>query len=206
MRTISTPTVPASSPVLDIQDRLNSQTFLLMTTGEHGARRQRWAAGLELDDDEEPPIGPDRLLHSDSPETRFGTFDSTDMTGHVAVLEQILRHLAADTGLQRKVGERKTSYGESWQQTLRLSCLAAGDEAGWLDTTAVVRWRDTSTRSLAAVVDAWGEGRADARRPRPRDLGTPPGVTDQDVRRWEQLPGNVDGHALPADSLNRATS
>ncbi|MEV7099678.1 phage portal protein [Amycolatopsis sp. NPDC051045] len=82
------------APVLDIQDRLNYQTFLLMTTGAH---RQRWAAGLEVDDDEEPPIGPDRLLHSDSPETRFGTFDSTDMSGYVAVLEQILRHLAAIT-------------------------------------------------------------------------------------------------------------
>ncbi|WP_103355943.1 hypothetical protein [Amycolatopsis sp. CA-128772] len=85
------------APVLDIQDRLNYQTFLLMTTGEHGAHRQRWAAGLELDHDEEPPIGPDRLLHSDSPETRFGTFDSTDLSGYVAILEQNLRHLAAIT-------------------------------------------------------------------------------------------------------------
>ncbi|MFD2469484.1 hypothetical protein [Amycolatopsis silviterrae] len=72
------------APVLEIQGRLNYQTFLLMTTGEHGAHRQCWAAGLELDDDEEPPIGPDRLLHSDSPETRFGTFDSTDMSGYVS--------------------------------------------------------------------------------------------------------------------------
>ncbi|MDT8910897.1 phage portal protein [Amycolatopsis sp. PS_44_ISF1] len=218
------------APVLDIQDRLNYQTFLLMTTGEHGAHRQRWAAGLELDEDEEPPIGPDRLLHSDSPETRFGTFDSTDMTGYVAVLEQILRHLAAitqtpawalhgslsnlaadtidaaDAGLQRRVGERKTSYGESWQQTLRLSCLAAGDEAGWLDTTAVVRWRDTSTRSLAGVVDAWGKAVQMLDVPARATWERLPGVTDQDVRRWEQMPPALDGHALLADTLARATA
>jgi hypothetical protein len=75
-----------------------------------------------------------------------------------------------------------------------------------LDTTAVVRWRDTSTRSLAAVVDASGKAVQLLDVPARATWEHRPGVTDQDVRRWEQLAGNVDGHALLADSLTRATS
>lgn len=217
-------------PILDVQDRLNYHTFLLMQSGEHGAHRQRWAAGLELDDGAEPPIGPDRLLHSDSPETRFGTFDSTDLGGYINALEQILRHLAAltqtpphalhgsltniaadaldaaEAGLQRRVGERRTSYGESWAQVLRLSSLAVGDLVGWADLSAQVRWRDTSTRSLAAVVDAWGKAVQMLDIPARGVWERLPGVTDTDVRRWEAMPANPDGHALLADVLDRATN
>ncbi|MEO6081570.1 MAG: phage portal protein [Umezawaea sp.] len=216
-------------PVLDIQDRLNHATFLLMMAGEHGAHRQRWAAGLELDEGDEPPIGPDRLLHSDSPETRFGSFDATPLGGYVEVLEQVLRHLAAitqtpphallgsltnlsadalaaaESGLQRRVGERRTSYGESWEQVLRLACLLAGDVAGWNDTSAQVRWRDTETRSLAAVVDAWGKAVTMLGVPQRATWERLPGVTDTDVHRWETMPTPVDGHGLLADVLARAT-
>ncbi|MCK2237716.1 MULTISPECIES: phage portal protein [unclassified Crossiella] len=217
------------APIIDIQDRLNYATFLLLMSAEHGAHRQRWAAGLELDDGEEPPIGPDRLLHSDSPETRFGSFEATDLGGHVAVLEQILRHLAsvtqtpphslhgaltniaadaldaAEAGLQRRVGERRTSNGESWVQVLRLACLADGDTAGWTDSTGAVRWRDTTTRSLAALVDAWGKAVQMLDVPTRATWERLPGVTDTDVRRWESMPKPADGHTLLANSLARAT-
>ncbi|MEU7525465.1 phage portal protein [Saccharothrix sp. NPDC042600] len=215
-------------PVLDIQDRLNYSTFLLLMAGEHGAHRQRWAAGLELDEGEEPPIGPDRLLHSDSPDTKFGSFDATPLSGYVEVLEQVLRHLAAitqtpphallgsltnlsadalaaaESGLQRRVGERRTSYGESWEQVLRLCSLLAGDLAGWLDTTAQVRWRDTETRSLAAVVDAWGKAVTMLGVPQRATWERLPGVTDTDVARWAEMPVTPDGAGLLADVLARA--
>ncbi|KJK48916.1 hypothetical protein UK23_15425 [Lentzea aerocolonigenes] len=216
-------------PILDIQDRVNFQTFLLMAASQSGAHRQRWAAGLELDDGEEPPIGPDRLLHSDSPETRFGTFDASPLSGYVEVLEQVLRHLAAITqtpphtllasltnlaadaldaaedGLQRRVGERRTSYGESWEQVLRLCCLLAGDLTGWQDTTAQVRWRNTQSRSLAAVVDAWGKAVTMLGVPPQSTWERLPGVTDTDVQRWAAMPSSADGHTLLADVLGRAT-
>jgi len=217
------------APVIDIQDRYNLSVFHLLMSQEHGAHRQRWAAGLELDDGTEPPIGPDRLLHSDSPETRFGTFDATDLAGYVAALEQVLRHLAAITqtpphaligsltnlsadaldeaeqGLQRRVGERRTSYGESWGQVLRLCSLAAGDTAGWSDLAAEVRWRDTGSRSLAAVVDAWGKAVTMLGVPQRATWERLPGVTDNDVKRWEDMPAEPDGNALLADALGRAT-
>ncbi|GLY51306.1 phage portal protein [Lentzea sp. NBRC 102530] len=215
------------APILDVQDRVNFQTFLLMMASQNGAHRQRWAAGLELEEGEEPPIGPDRLLHSDSPETRFGSFDATPLNGYVEVLEQVLRHLAAITqtpphtllanltnlaadaldaaedGLQRRVGERRTSYGESWEQVLRLCCLLDGDLAGWNDTSAQVRWRNTQSRSLASVVDAWGKAVTMLGVPARATWDRLPGVTDTDVARWSSMPAAVDGHALLADVLGR---
>ncbi|MCK2239391.1 MULTISPECIES: phage portal protein [unclassified Crossiella] len=216
-------------PILDVQDRLNYSTFLLMQSGEHGAHRQRWAAGLELDEETEPAIGPDRLLHSDSAETRFGTFEHTDLRGYIDALEQILRHLAAltqtpphalhgsltnlaadaldaaESGLQRRVGERRTSYGESWAQVLRLCALVAGDAEGWRDLAAHVHWRETQNRSLSAVMDAWGKAVTMLEIPPRAAWERIPGVTDTDVARWSQMPASLDGHALLAETLTRHT-
>lgn len=218
------------APFIPVQDRLNLSTFQLLMTGQHGAHRQRWAAGLELDEDEEPPIGPDRLLHSDSSETRFGSFEATSLSGYVEVLEQVLRHLAALTqtpphslhgslvniaadaleaaeeGFQRRVGERRTSFGESWEQVLRLCSFATGDVDGWADLTAQVRWKDTKIRSLSAVVDAWGKAVQMLGIPARATWERLPGVTQTDVQQWETMPVTPDGHALLADVLGRATA
>ncbi|MFD1277453.1 phage portal protein [Streptomyces kaempferi] len=64
---------------------------------------------------------------------------------------------AARDGLDRKIDERESLFGEGWEQTLRLSGLASGDTRAWEDTAAQVVWRDTSARSLAQTVDALGK-------------------------------------------------
>ncbi|WP_086790063.1 phage portal protein, partial [Crossiella equi] len=216
-------------PVIPMQDRFNYHAFLLMQSAEHGAHRQRWASGLELDEDDEPAIGPDRLLHSDSPDTRFGSFDSTELRGYIDALEQILRHMsaltqtpphslhgglanlaadaldAAEAGLQRRAGERRTSYGESWKQVHRLAALADQDLDGWSDLSGEIRWRDTQTRSLAAVMDAWGKAVSLMEVPPRAAWERLPGVTETDIARWSQMPASLDGHALLAETLTRHT-
>ncbi|MET8997095.1 hypothetical protein [Amycolatopsis sp. NPDC004169] len=69
-----------------------------------------------------------------------------------------------------------------------------------------MRWRGTSTRSHAAVVDAWGKAVQMLDVPARATWERLPGVTDQDVPRWEQMPANLDGRALLADTLARATT
>jgi hypothetical protein len=154
-----------------------------------------------------------RLWQAESPDTRFGEFGQTDLGGYLGSRDATLRlvssiaqipphvlassgavaNLSADAlaaieaGLQRKVAERKTSFGESNEQLLRLCGLAAGDRAAWEDSSSQVVWRDTESRSLAQVADALGK--------MAQMLGVPPqalweripGVTDQDLERWQTL-------------------
>lgn len=167
-----------------------------------------------MDPDTGTPIEPfnaavNRLWVAEDADTKFGEFGQTDLSGYLNSREATIRHMAtvsqtpphhllgsminlsaealaaAESGLQRKIGERKSSFGEAHEQTLRLAALAAGDETGWADTSAQVVWRDTEARSLAQTVDALGK--------LVTMLGVPPeelwqlipGVTQQDVERWK---------------------
>ncbi len=94
---------------------------------------------------------------------------------------------AARASLTAKVDERKHSFGESWEQTLRLSSWVMGDTEAARDYSAQVRWKDTEIRSLAQAADALGKMAT--------MLGVPvevlwekiPGWTDQDVARAKAL-------------------
>jgi len=166
-----------------------------------------------------------RVWQAESPDARFGDFAETSLDGYLAsrkaslsiisAIAQIPPHAllvsdgisnlsaealaAIESGLQRKVGERKTSFGESDEQMLRLASRAAGDPAGWEDTSAQIVWRDTESRSLAQVADALGK--------MAQMLGIPPralweripGVTDQDIQRWQRIAEEDEG----IDALSR---
>ncbi|TDD97634.1 phage portal protein [Actinomadura rubrisoli] len=126
------------------------------------------------------PSVPVRCITVDSDDHQFCVTDSFVPTCNSA---EALN--AARDGLNSKVAERKSTTGESHEQTLRLASLAAGDQAGWRDTAAQVVWRDTESRSLAQTVDALGK--------LVQMLGVPPevlweripNVTQQDVERWK---------------------
>lgn len=201
-------------PLMDMQDQLNSTTFSKMMAEQFAAFRQRWVSGMVVEDEEGRPQAPfaaavDRLWTAEDPDTKFGEFGQTDISGYlksaeatktnIATVSQTPPHNmlgqmanlsaealnAARDGLNSKVAERKSTTGESHEQTLRLSSRAAGDEAGWRDTSAQVVWRDTESRSLAQTVDALGK--------LVQMLGVPPevlweripNVTQQDVERWK---------------------
>lgn len=201
-------------PLFDMQDQLNSTTFGRMMAEQFAAFRQRWVSGMVVEDEEGRPQAPfaaavDRLWTAVDPDTKFGEFGQTDLSGYLKSAEETIRHIAtvsqtpphhllgqmanlsadalnsARDGLNSKVAERKSTVGESHEQTLRLSALAAGDQDGWNDTAAQIVWRDTESRSLAQTVDALGK--------LVQMLGVPPevlweripNVTQQDVERWK---------------------
>lgn len=232
-------------PLFDMQDQLNSTTFGRMMAEQFAAFRQRYVSGMVAEDEEGRPKAPfaaavDRLWVAEDPDTKFGEFGQTDLSGYLKSAEETIRHIAtvsqtpphnllgqmanlsaealnaARDGLNSKVAERKSTLGESHEQTLRLSSLAAEDEAGWQDTSAQIVWRDTESRSLAQTVDALGK--------LVQMLGVPPevlweripNVTQQDVQRWKaaaekgdalgQLNARIEKQTAAVAALNGARS
>lgn len=210
-------------PLFDLQDQLNMTTFGLLMAQQYAAFRQRWVTGMVTQEDENGnPIEPfnssvARLWVGEDAEIKFGEFGQTDLGGYLESREATIRHTAttsqtpphnllgqmvnlsaealaaAESGLQRKVAERKSTFGESWEQTLRLAGKAAGDEKAWTDMSAQVVWRDVEARSLAQTVDALGK--------LAQMLGVPaqelweriPGVSQTDVQRWKKVAEEGDG-------------
>jgi hypothetical protein len=85
---------------------------------------------------------------------------------------------ALESGKERKSDEISTSFGESWEQVLRLAAQVKGDSQAAQDFASEVRWKNTTARSLAQVTDAvvkWVQGL---------------GVNEEIARQW--LPGWTD--------------
>lgn len=200
-------------PLMTLQDRLNQTVLDLLLTQTYSSWKVRTVAGIDAPEDpaarasERIKLAQNRLLTASSPDTRFGTLDETPLGGVIEAVELVVRQIAivaqvpphnllgqmvniaaealaaAESGKTRKQEGFKGSFGESWEQTLRLSALASGDEGGAADTSSQVSWRDTESRSLSQVADALGK-LAD-------QLGIPPqalwdrvpGWTDQDTQR-----------------------
>lgn len=159
-----------------------------------------------------------RVWHAESPDTKFGDFEQANLDGYLNSRDKTLLYISAarqipphtmvvgnavsnisaealaalEAGHQLDIGEHKTAFGESVEQLLRLAGRAMGDEDTWEDTSAQVVWRDTTPRSLAQVADALGK-LAQLLDVPPRALWEKiPGVTETDIRRWEQMAGDRD--------------
>jgi hypothetical protein len=210
-------------PLIPLQDQINVTTFGLLVAQHYGAFRQRWILGWVAESEQEKlHASASRLwTFEDSPDdVKVGEFAETDLKGYLDSREATLRHLAsvsqtpahelvgqlvnlsaealaaADASQRRKIAERETTFGESWEQVLALAGSADGLE---VDPGAQVRWRDTESRSLAQTADALGK--------LAQMLGVPPralwekvpGVTQDDLLRWETL-------AAEDDSLGNLTA
>ncbi len=167
----------------------------------------------------------DALLVAESPDTKFGSLPSTPLDGFIKAHDADVRDLAAltqtpphhllgqmanlsaealaaaESGLQRKVDERKHLFGESWERTLRLGAWAAGDTEAAADVGAEVRWADTESRSLAQAADALGKLAQMLQVPVELLWEKIPGFTQQDVEQAKTLAASGDGLAAILDEL-----
>jgi len=64
---------------------------------------------------------------------------------------------AARASTTQKIFERKTNFGASHNQLMRLAAHIEGDREAAADFDATVTWADTEVRSLSQVVDAWSK-------------------------------------------------
>ena len=139
------------------------------------------------------------LLVAEDADTKFGSLPASPLDGFILAHESDIRALAAvsQTPAHELLGslanlsaealaaarasatakkeERKITFGESHEQTLRLASWVAGDTVNAGDYEAQVRWRDTEIRSLAQAADALGK------------LATMLGVPAEML--WEKIPG-----------------
>lgn len=194
-------------------------TGMAIPEDENGVPQEPWNAAVN------------RVWQNESPDGKFGDFAETDLSGYlnsrkatlsiISAIAQIPPHAllvsdgisnlsaealaAIESGLQRKVGERKTSFGESNEQLLRLAALASNDRDGWEDTSAEIQWRDTESRSLAQVADALGKMAQMLGVP-PRALWSDlPGMTDEKLKRWEAIADEDGGMAELNQMLQQST-
>ena len=207
-------TVPTRGQIgllIPIQDQIDLTTFGLLVAQWYSAFRQRWIVGwLAEDEAQKLKASASQLwtFEDDENEIKLGEFGQTDLSGYIDSRKESMRHaaslsqtpvheligdlvnlsaealVAAEQGHERKVDERKTGLGESWEQTLRLAAGMADGGISVPDDAEVV-WRDTSARAYSATVDALGKLVTMLGVPPQEVWELIPGVTKQDVDRWK---------------------
>jgi hypothetical protein len=171
--------------VIGLQNAINKLCMDLLVASEFVAYPQRFVTGLELSlDDNGNPIEPfkpgiDRLLVSESADTKFGSFQAADLGNYTRSIETLVQHIAsqsripfhyfllnggqapsgesirsAEAGLVAKVKRKQRGYGESWEEVIRLAFRVMGDDARANAFDAETIWADPETRTEAEHVDA----------------------------------------------------
>lgn len=183
--------------LIPLQDQMDFTTFDLLVAQHYQAFRQRYVMGwTSPSESDKAKASASRLWTFDDPDTKVGEFGQTDLKGYIESRESTLTHLAvisqtpphyllgklvnlsaealaaAEAGQQRKVAQRETTFGESWEMVFGLAAAAMDEK---VTDGAQVRWRDTEARSLASTVDALGK--------MAQMLNVPPQML------WEQIPG-----------------
>jgi len=215
------------APLIYLQDQINLTSFSLKVAEHYGAFKQRyiigWTAKTEADA-MKTAASTLFTLDEDPNDVKLGEWAQTDLGGYLESREASLRHAAtlsqtpvheligelvnlsaealaaAEAGRDRKIGERKTLWGESHEQTFWLVGRIMGVE---IPEDAQVVWRDTSARAFAATVDGLGK--------LAQMLGVPPqelweripGTTQQDVERFKAAAASGDAFANLTSMLDR---
>lgn len=222
-------------PIIPLQDRVNLIVFATLIAIQYASFRQRWATGLAIPEDEDGnPVEPfqaavDRLWIAEDETARFGDFAQTELSGHHAAYDSAVATLAAISQInpniltgsienvsaealaalqdttQRKLGEYKTLFGESWELVFRLAARAAGDDAAADDASAEVRWRDMEAQSFGAKVDGLGKLATMLSIPAEGLWERVPGVTDAELQRWREA-ASADPLAELTRELTKQTS
>ena len=212
-------------PLMPLQDQINVTTFGLLVAQHYGAFRQRYVMGWVAPDETTAlQASAKKLWAFEDPEVQVGEFSQTDLSGYINSREASLRHLAtisqtpahellgalinlsadalaaAEANHRRKVLERQTSFGESWEQVLELAAKINGEKS---DPMAQVRWKDTEARSMAQMADALGKLVTMLGVP-PQELWEKiPGVSQADVDRWKATASQQDAIGALNDTIAR---
>lgn len=188
-------------PLLTLQARIDETTFGMMVAQYYEAFKQRYVVGwIPKSEEEYLKASAARVWYFADETVKPGEFNETDLTRYIESKASAIRDLAAigqvpaqnlgidgvsnisaetlaglEAGKDRKNDEIETSFGESWEQALRLAEHIAGNVAGAEDFASQVKWKDQTARSFAQTVDGLGK------------LGTMLHIPDEIL--WEKIPG-----------------
>ncbi|WP_409485133.1 phage portal protein [Arsenicicoccus dermatophilus] len=175
--------VSEMADLLPLVDALNKTLADMLVGSEYYARPRRWATGVELVEDADgravnPFPESDRMMVSESPDTRFGSLPAADLsayTGAVSVLTAqasavsglpshylgILTNQpasadalrASEASLTARAEARQAVFGRAWERVARL-VLAVENGVDPATVSPSVSWADPATRSVAQEADA----------------------------------------------------
>jgi hypothetical protein len=202
--------------LIPLQDQIDATTFDLLVAQHFGAFRQRYILGWTAQEEADLlKASAQRIwtFEDDPDDIKIGEFGQTDLKGFLDSREHTLRHVAtvsqtpvhellgtlvnlsaealvaARDSQDRKLEEKATTLGESWEQVLGL----IGDIENYeTPVDAQVRWRDSKSRSLSATADALGKLAAQLGVPKRELWAKIPGVTDTDIARWKEAADEED--------------
>lgn len=193
-------------PLIMLQQAINSVNFDRLIVSRFGANPQRVITGWSGSQAEVLRASAMRVWTFEDPDVKAQAFPAASVEPYNAILEEMLQHVAmvaqispaqvtgkminvsgealaaAEANQQRKLISKRESFGESWEQMLRLGVLMAEGELSDEDDdpAAEVIWRDTEARSFAAVVDGVTK-LAGAGVPIDHLLTMVPGMTQQQI-------------------------
>lgn len=176
--------VSEMSLIADLNDALTKVLVDAMVTSEDFAKPRRWATGLEVQEDEEgnavdpfENVGPKKIYTSEDAATKFGQFDTSDLTSYNSLTDNLLSQISALSGLPahyvfskmspsngEEVRAKEISLvarAESKIQTLTLSVaqvakamVAVRDDSNPHNVSVEVVWADPATRTIAQEADS----------------------------------------------------
>lgn len=151
-----------------------------------------------------------RVWAVESENAKFGEFAESDLNNYVKAIEMLIQHVAAqtrtpphyllgsagsfpsgeslkatETGLVAKVRRKQLSFGEGWEEVMRLAFKALGDTSRADATAAETIWMDPEARTEGERVDALLKM---------SQLGVPQealwerwGATQEEIARWKTM-------------------
>jgi hypothetical protein len=166
------------APLIHDQQSINSVNFDRLIVSRFGAFPQKVITGwspTNLDDALDASAR--RVWAFDDPEVKAQSFPPASLDQYNGVLEEMTEAVAlkaqispsqitgkmvnvsaealaaAEANQQRKLEQKRESFGESWEQCFRLASALEGDMDSAEDTSSEVQWRDTEARSFGSIVD-----------------------------------------------------
>ncbi|UDL14680.1 portal protein [Mycobacterium phage Illumine] len=162
-------------PHIGMQKAINCVNFDRLIVSRFGANPQRVISGWTGSKNEVLKASALRVWTFDDPDVKAQAFPPASIEPYNAVLDEMVQHVvmeaqinpsqvklvnisadalaAAEHREQLKLATKRESFGESWEQVLRLAVEMDTDTSTSSDMTAEVIWRDTEARSFGAVVD-----------------------------------------------------
>jgi hypothetical protein len=192
------------APLVLDQQAINSVNFDRMIVSRFGAFPQKVITGWSGSASETLVASAKRVWGFEDPDVKAFTLPSASITGYTELLDSMKADVYEKAGLSptkngklinlsaealalagkdenEKLIDKRESFGESWEQSLRLDAEMDGDEETAFDSGAEVVWRDTEARSFAQVVDGVVK-LAQQGVPIEAMLSLIPGMTQQQIR------------------------
>lgn len=158
------------------QQAINSVNFDRLIVSRFGAFPQKVISGWSGSKSEVLAASAKRVWAFEDPDVKAQSLPAANLDGYTALLDSMKAAVHEKAGLSpaksgklvnlaaealalaekdetEKLVDKRESFGESYEQMLRLGAEMDGDAATAFDSGAEVVWRETSARSFAAIVD-----------------------------------------------------